>query len=730
MRHMYVDTETIGLTGPPVLIQTGTSQDDIQLYHVWDHPVQETLDFIEYLLTQVVVIYNASFDSFQLNKLYNLFSLVKDKTQSPDPQEVFDIDQKFDYSKALCLRPQRCVDLLMVLRKTIFQSLINKKPFCIYRVPSAAAPALKEHLEAFASQEVHPLLFAKFKNKQQGSYWDVTPVKGQDGFVNFKLSFGLSLKLKDVCAYLFNMRTVELGIPSAHLPIEKEYFPTNKDWLRHLPFHRAWWKGEQGEVYAKQDIILLDKLVEFLYEKQLERYILELDIDSELAWHVGAVKFSGFPIDRQGLGELIVKINQQKDTKKYHSQAALKWLHEVLEPLERLAVTNSAKTTLEKLIQVKPADSEVSKRAKTILNQRKLKLQLNLLEKLYAVGRFHPDFMVVGTATNRMSGRGGINPQGIDRRREVRRLFTLADPGETASGGDFAGQEVTVIDAIWGDLKLREALQSGKKVGRIFAQYLYAEFDKIAKRIIKIKDYDQVTDEEYNRAKNSFFAWAYGAFYERIAQTANCSIEQAEQAVLLFCSDFAEIGKQRARLAKSVCSMVQPNGIGTRIIWHEPIDKLTSIFGFSRSFEVENDWCRFLFMTANNLPDEIKNNKDKVQRKREKEQTVSGATQSAIYAAAFAQQASNFRQGANGIVQSAGAEVTKRLQFNIYDQVQPKGVAEWNAKTMNIHDEVLTASRQPVTVAAITNSTIKTLAEKIPLVKIDWREKIESWDYK
>lgn len=697
---LMLDTETIGLTGPIVLIQYGNEK--ATLHYVWDEPVQKTLYLIEWLMQQELCLYNSSYDSFHINKLYNLFILVKDKSKLPDPQEIFNIEQSFDYQNALCCKPKNIIDPFVIFRKKNFQHLVNKKPVNINRVPIVAANLLKEELERFVKQELPPILFQGYKDKTE--YWEVIATKDPQ-FVNFKLSFRPNLKLKNVIKYLTNREVYYMNIPQRYQPIEEDYCPYNYDWPKLLDYHQKYWKTADGIQYATQDIIELDNLV-----KQVD--LPNFDMDSVLAWSVGACRFKGYAIDNDKLKKLIETHKRNSKEIDTAPRAALKYIHEALEPLERMVITSTSEKSLRSIIDSKP-DSEAAKRCLTILEQRKLDKQMDILNKLSTVGRFHPDFHVIGTATCRMSGSGKINPQGINRHKSVRELFILKDPGYCLSGGDFSQQEAAILAAIINNEQLTNTLKSGIKIHKILASYIYDT------------PIDDVKQEQYDKAKNCFYGYIYGAQEEKLSQTAQVSIEQIRRAFAKFADDYPGILKEKNMVYDMFCSMRQPNGIGSNVVWAEPADRINTLFEYTRTFIIENIICEYLYNLATHLLPEIKDIKGFV-RRRDREQRISGAVQSALFAAAFQIQAQNLRQAGNARIQGTGAYITKYCQLKVWN-LQSVGIDKFSVQPYNVHDELQVPTTIPNLVKEVIDDTINELRSTVPLLKIEWKEDKDSW---
>ena len=175
------------------------------------------------------------------------------------------------------------------------------------------------------------------------------------------------------------------------------------------------------------------------------------------------------------------------------------------------------------------------------------------------------------------------------------------------------------------------------------------------------------------------------------------------------------------------CSMRQPGGIGTRVEWAEPDEYIESLLGFKRYFTMENQIVKALFNLANDPPKEWLRMNIKVTR-RDREQTAGGALRSALFAAAFAQQAANMRAAANHVIQSTGAQITKRVQRNIWG-IQPSGINPFIVQPLNIHDEVLSPTHPDFVtkVKEVVDKTVESFREKVPLIKMDWKSNLKTW---
>jgi len=726
----YLDTETVGYTGPIVLIQTGTNHNNINLYHVWDHTVQETLDHIEEIINgeEPINIYNASFDSFHLHKLWNTWRNIENKSKSPRVEEVFELE-KHSWVNAACLRPNTVVDTYIILTRGPFQFLLGRKgknQIVVRKVPKAALEYLQPVLDKFTAT-LHPLLFAKFKDRSQARYWQYRTITLPNGdpdpkyseFVDLCLPFNSAMGLKPFAEHVLHRETRSIEIPAHHHPTDEhnqEYRPYNNTWPRFIGYHRAYWKGP-GVKYAEDDI---RHLIDFnRYLITTDEFPVLPDIDSELAWMVGGVRHRGFSLNIPALKGIIDKAKADTDIIPTAPRQAMGYLRQVANPEQEILLVDTAKNTL---VRISEADlGDLSVRANEILKQRMLDKQINLLEKLYEVGRFHPDFNVSGTKSNRMSGRGGLNAQGINRGGAIRSVFTFADSNFTLSGGDFEGQEVTILDAIISDSNLHAELLGGTKIHTLMWRLIHERPDAT-------NDEAKEDLDSYTQSKNGVFSIFYGAQLNKFAETIRVSLERAETIMGAWLAKYPGFAGFVDENERMFLSMRQPGGLGTKVIWNEPTRYAESVYKFRRDFDLENQFVRFFFGLANNPPSILKEISGRVIR-RDNPQSISGATQSAFYAAAFGVQAKNLRAAGNHRIQSTGAEITKKLQYAIWS-IQPQGIHPWAVVLFNVHDEVMCVNNCPDIVAQRVANKVEAITNQIPLLSIDWHETLTDWSEK
>jgi hypothetical protein len=421
-------------------------------------------------------------------------------------------------------------------------------------------------------------------------------------------------------------------------------------------------------------------------------------------------------------------------------------------------------------------------RADELLTIKVAAKEVELYKKLLRAGKFHASFVVIGTLSTRMSGADGLNAQGIKSTKEVRAMFPLAwDPvdipgykkrleeiiGERWTevwervkdfyiqdmyqlcGGDFDSFEVTLADAVYQDPDLRKALvtkvpchkcdatgqrkgeecgecdgtgRTTKKIHALFGMCLFP-----GKTYEEIVASAGTSNDMYSKGKQGVFAMIYGGDFNTLVRNLGIPVDTAAEAFETWNKWFPRSAKARERTFKAFCSMKQPGGLGTQVIWGDPDDYVESFLGFRRYFTLENMITKELFKLANGVPKAWKNCKIKVLR-RQKVQTAGGAVSSAVYGAAFQIQAANQRAAANHEIQSPGGQLTKALQRAIWD-LQPVGVNVLLVAPMNVHDELMCVTHPDYveTVATVVRDKVESFRPKVPLIGMTWNKAQENW---
>jgi len=730
----FFDTETCGFHGPIVLIQYAIEPDyEIILHNVWYTPVYETLSVLLKIIECKVVCYNLSFDWFHINKLYNMLRLVENKSIIP----IDHIDLMIEIEKrgrdGKCVKPFNCLDLMLHARKGPYQSAMGIKPVVIRRVPDVTAVQLRDELEKRI--DVDPIYLGEYSRRDHE--WVIIPCKENYGFSDLLLKLKPSLGLKAMSEFVLGRKRdsytdvnppaspVELGYaPYACAIIEMTKWPTSKApplfgrkyngaWPLVIEEHAAHW----GYIPAAREYARLDVQDTMDLYFKFDRPDFD-DDDSVLAAMVGAVRYKGFAYDR----DLVTKTRDifekliDNSIPYTNSKPCLKYLGEAMTDEQFLLWDGKTKgKQLEAMIEWEGKISEV---ARKIYWSRKWAYLVTLFNKILVSDRMHPDFNVIGAKSTRMSGRGGLNFQGIPKIEQARECFNFAFEGEQLSGGDFKAFEVVIFLATAGPGKLLDAVISGQKIHALYGQHLYPEmsYDEIMAT-------DGTEDDKYTRSKSGFFLNMFGGTEYALNRELGIPMERGKAGIASFSIDYPEVGRAQAEATKPYIALTQDNG---PIEWTDPKNFIESLLGFKRFFDMEIDIMKNLYEIATERPEEWSTNQ--VFRKKDgAPQTAAGATCSALYGAAFSLQSRICRIAGNHRIQSTGAGILKRTQCEVW-ALQPCGIKDWSIRTANIHDELLTVSVPKLAdqIKRIVEATVIELREVVPLLDIKWA-KGTSW---
>ncbi len=740
---IYFDTETCGLHGPIVLVQWALGDGEIHLYEPWREDAIDTIQLYEMFANHPggVIGFNLAFDWFHVCQQYTVLCLL-DPNRPPNILEYAKAEPKGRDGQ--CTKPVKAFDIMLHARKGPYQSTMMREDIRIKKVPTSLAWQLSKELEKRI--QLKPIYFArrKTKNAPQWQVYDIHDKDTSELNVNFKdvvLKFAPSAALKALASDALGIDTeeilkfVDVEVDPKLRPKEFGYAPFalshaivvgddinwRETWPEYIRFHINHWAfNSVARKYATDDVDYTRRLYQFFDSPSMD------DDDSVLACMVGAVRWKGYKVDIPGIRELRKQAVVLSKSAPKAPAAVKKYVMSKMDTTEQLVIRKTTKKViLEEIAKWESDDGDkhpAAIKAREVLDARTAAKEVELYDKLLKAGRFHASFIVIGALSTRMAGGDGLNAQGIKKEKKVRSKFPLAFNDYTLCGGDFSGFEVVLADAVYNDPKLRAALMSGKKIHGLFGVHLYPgmTYDEILAT-------EGTADDKYTDSKRGVFALLYGGDENTLNSRIGIPVEIALKAYNNFVSEYKEVGRAREKTFNKFCSMRQPAGIGTQVEWHEPADYIENIFGFKRYFTLENQVCKTLFELANKPPRDWRHIKIKVTR-RDREQTASGATQSALYGAAFSVQGANMRAAANHEIQSSGAEITKMLQRRIWN-LQPSGINDWITQPMNIHDEIMTPTKPDMLekVEQIVNKLIDDLKPKVPLIAIEWHQKLKSW---
>jgi hypothetical protein len=750
---IFLDTETCGFHGVPILLQWAKDDGNIHLHSFWNSTVEQSINLLENISKHDICGFNLTFDWFHLYKIYTML-IQMDPNEYPE--DYLDTDEQrmklVEIEKAgrdckYCLKPRSACDLYLHAKAGEFQYTMDRKPIKIRRVPSILAPLLKDELQKRV--DFNDILFSKRKSKLDS--WEIEPIKNADGellttdFKNIVVRFAPSASLKALGHHalgydvtLFenieidrNFYPVELGYaPYAKAIMDLDDWPTQKapkhfnypykgTWPFFLKDHlRHWHYNDAARQYAEDDVTLTRKLYKYLGSPPPG------DDNSELACAIAAIRWRGLSVDIDHIETLKEKSRSQIKQVPIAPRAAKDYIKQALEDDEKILFESLGDSTKRVILEeLSTWETEAGKRAQDILEARKAEKQIETYNKLVIADRLHPSFNVIGSLSNRMSGRDGLNPHGFNKLEDVRKGFTFKWPDMDLGGGDFHQFEITIYAAACNDDKMNNALKQDKSIHAIYATLLYPG-----------KSYDDIIASKgtpfdmYKGGKGAMFATIYGGEGYTLHTRLGVPLETANKAFDGMQRMFPGIFKRQRDIYINYCPMKQPDGIGTKVFWTEPKNYVSSLINFKRYFDLEFQTCKALFDLGEKPPQNWRDIEGKVRRSYDRVQTVGGATQSAVFGSAFAIQGSVSRAASNHEIQATGAEITKIVQRRIWD-MQPCGAHEWLVLFINVHDEIPTVTKSGYKdkVKTVVTDTIEELKEYVPLLSINWKTDVDNW---
>lgn len=785
MKTVFLDSETCGFHGLPVLLQYAVDDGPVQIVHLWKTPTYQIVDLIHFFVDNRIVAHNLRFDFFHLSKLYNLCTqCLGEKTLSDYPVDHI-AEWEYNTRNGVCLKPAAAVDTLLFAQRGAAQAAVmESKPVYVRRVYRPIAESVRQELEN--RTDLPWILFAN-RSDPNAPKWSICERKDEltgeveASWVDLKLSFAPSNGLKHLSKFLLGYEPPanfdEIAIDEQYHPAEEGYAPFavllregddwsykgKPTWPAVIHKHIEHWATDHDALqYATEDINMLRGLYEYFGSP-------EDDKDSMLAAQVASVRLRGFAIDVPAMAQARADSQAIIDAAQLNvnSPPQVKgFISEALDPMEQVIVANGCdKHVLKQLCKeftleeqeecyceggklpgdfprtgplykecprcngvgtVGPGPMPVVERAHHIEEVRKHIKRVELYNKLLQAGRAYPDFNVIGAKSGRMSGASGLNFQGVASDSEVRSLFTLADEDWVLAGGDYDSQELAILATTSNDMDLLNDIKGGKSLHGLMAAEL---FETTYEDIMENKNTDP--EDRYARAKSAVYLMAYGGTVETMARNLGLELEVCQRGFNNFLSKYANMGVARAAIKERFTALRREDQGFTFKIPAEPF--VETIFGFRRYFDNEYAILGSIFKLASNLPDHIRyagqgKRSLMVQRTEGKVQTVGGATCSALYGAAHSIQNRIIRAAMNHLIQSVGRTLTLGLQYNIWE-CQPQGIHAYKLAVMGVHDESLVACRPDAAleIREKVRDTLRSQAEDIPLIAMSWATGVDSW---
>jgi hypothetical protein len=178
---LYLDSETCGLHSMPVLFQYAFEDGPIELHEIWNRPVGETLDLIEFFCKHTIVGFNLVFDWFHVSKLATIWRLLPRDWIPAEHINAIALTEP-EGQDGRCYKPAAALDLLLHSRKGPFQSLMGRDDIRIRRVPTVLAGPLAAELEKRV--EIDGIYFARRAGDLNAPRWKVYDRKLRSGGVD------------------------------------------------------------------------------------------------------------------------------------------------------------------------------------------------------------------------------------------------------------------------------------------------------------------------------------------------------------------------------------------------------------------------------------------------------------------------------------------------------------------------------------------------------------------
>ena len=748
----FIDTETCGLYGMPVLIQWQSRIDGIDskisLHSIWKVPFLDTIALIDEFTQNDLVFFNATFDWFHLVKIYTTFVSFIEKF----PDKIHEIPEDYIEELAIleaesrdqkCLKPKGCVDLFLEARKTEYQSTMERKAIVIKKVHPAICEALRTELEKRIPLKA--IYFARRKKKEK-HVWKIRENADFPAFNDLVLKFSASAALKALAIDALGveedsvMKFFDVSLDDSALPKEYGYAPyamagirvktdkkvdvirrpvlrstgkaptlqdvidfkTNYEigynkcinwyetWPEKIQQHIDHWHyNSSARRYAEDDIHYTRGLYDFFGKDR------ELDFqntDSVLACMVASCRWKGYAIDIQKIKDQLVDSAIKAKLAPTAPRAVLKYLIEVMEDIE-VAIMDGCTSarTLEDVADWEPDENGLEHPA-----SRRAKDVIDARHAEKEVD-LYTKLLLAGRfhASFKITGTLSNRMSGADKLNPqgIKHTTEVRECFPLAFEEDEEELDGGDFDAF--EVNIAVAKYGDKKLEfdlsqgkKIHALFGEEVFEKSYEDIVATKDTE---NDLYLKGKSGVFSQIYGGNAHTLTERMGVNEDVAKQAEINWAKKYPTLAEERQKVFDRFQSMKQPNGVGTQVIWEDPDEYVENMFGFRRYFTLENRVCKVLFELSQNPPEHFMTTdfRINIQRTIGRQQTILGALQSALYACAFQIQAQNMRAACNHEIQSTGSEITKRLQVLLWNVFQPVGFFKWIIRLLNVHDEIM-----------------------------------------
>ena len=703
-RLIFVDTETVGLAGPCMLIQYAEGTNG-EIKYI---KAQQELDKVKEFETLIddpnitVCAYNAPFD---IAVLYRTFTNRTERLKC----------------NVLCL--QNHAKLKHPLGKFTFQRTGERAIASLKRIPAEIAEDISDYITKQLQKQVPKEVTVK------GSIHKCTDKKNKllPQFKNLSFSITANFRLKTLMKYYgHEVQQIEDVWPIPKKGTEKTHDPSfqkeaHEEVMKQCtailnyddPRAENFWK------YATDD-------VKYIQELYLKLGSPEPDYNDSVSHIVGFTYHYGFELDTDILNKMkkdCEEFMKECENMPFNINSSVQKLAYFKEKHPKMSLKNCDKYVLKKLASKGDTD------AQQLMDYGATKQMYDQCIKLHETTdkKGHPNFRVIGTATQRMAGSGGFNWQGIGKKSPVRKAVL------SSCGGDFSGLEIGLMAIIYEDEQMQADLREGKDIHlataidihpKLKGKYTYEEAAKIRAEEYPKEDFELI--ETYRgETKGVVFGSAYGAEAPKIAETIGVTEILAEELLAGFYTRYSGIKEFKKNIEEQFTTGDTENWCLKSV--SNMSSTIEDKLDYTRTWEFESQTADYFWRLSksnceefNAIFEDYKN--DKIIRNKEKgNQTYRGAVMSALLGSALTIQKSVARTAINSIVQSAGAQLTKRLMARIWDN---HGVP-----MLNVHDEIIVA-RHPNADYEKIHATVQNWISEwklmFPFLGMDFK-KIDNW---
>lgn len=663
---LYVDCESVGLSGPVKLIQFAVDDGPVQFIPLprgWErnpasnHALSALFGHL-YSPDTLFIGYNTSFDLFKLyqtaHRKAGLLYASSERPVTPFACRVLDL-----YVPATQKSP---------LAPFAYSKGASRSIAAVRKIPRVVADVVGDRVES-ALRPLIPTVVELKRHERE--------VPGRRDLVSLAWTTDGRMSLKNL------MRTY--GLPTMRLD-EVWPLPERGSEKLHLPY--------PTEVhYALEpacDLILSDRSLPFWAYAELDIHYLRVleerlgypapDHHSTCTHVVAYSRYYGFPLDR----DILHRTRSAYARKVEEAKRALAGV-DLASPKQRLALLRQTDPLIasssKKVIQVlADSDRPSAPAARAMIDYGVYSQRLNQVDKVREslTGRAHPDFRVMGTRTGRMAGTAGLNWQGIP---TAKGGFGIRAAMGTCAGGDFSQFEVCIAAAAFPDEAIQEDIDQGIDQHSMNAVLMSPDVQRLGwdypEMVRRIGEKDEKAVGIRKRMKAVSFALQYFAAAPKIAESLGVSMSDAEEALSRYYSRYSGFAKYRKRIERE--TQTADTDHWSRESVSRMAQSVTDLTGYEIRWDFEAQVADALWRLGGSG---VRTGREgTIVRVTEKgAQTYDGAVRSALLGGAIAIQSAVSRQRGNARVQATGANLTKMLMAQIWSALR--------VPCINVHDEL------------------------------------------